>query len=510
MTSPDPVITHRLTTDPAFRVVGTPSRVTDERYVLEVTEDPAVITVVHSSPSGLQWGTAHARRLLAQGVTGDATIDEYPSFAVRGIIEGFYGRPWTHEQRLDMVRFIGTHRMNTFVYSPKDDVFSRRRWREDYPDAKMAELAELVEEAGNHGVSVSYGIQPGLSIRYSDPSEADRIVARYRQVASVGIRSFWLLLDDIPVTLQHPVDVARFPDLVSAHVELVAQVRRRLDDIDPGLHLGVCPTTYHGRGDEPYLAAIGAGTDPRVDLTWTGRAICSPELDLADAALFTRTTSRPVLYWDNYPVNDVAMTSELHVGAYRGRDPHLYRFSRGVIANPMDRPESSKIALATIADYLWDPEGYDPETSWHAAIREVAGDRDAEAFRLFADNVRTSCLEESDSPLLAEALTKLEFEDEFGDPAAGRAALAALATEFTAAAAQLLSPDVENPVLAAEVRPWVEAFGVGARQLGDLLGGTPSVVESHGAVDPPMVFGDVLDMFVRSASGWIDTRHGSA
>ncbi len=505
-----PVIEPRLSDDPGFGLVGTPPRVTDERYVLEIRTDPDVVTVVHSSERGLQRGAAHARRLAAEGALTEGIIDEHPRFAVRGIIEGFYGRPWTQEQRLDMVRFLGAHRMNTFVYSPKDDVLTRRRWRDDLPPEESAALTRLVEVARGVCVDVSYGLSPGLSIRYGDPSEVDRILARFTQVAAIGVRSFWLLLDDIPTTLQHAADRDAFPDLAAAHVHLVGEVRRRLDELDPRLHLAVCPTTYHGRGDEPMLAALGAGTDPRVDLTWTGREICSPELDLADAALFLRTTSRPVLYWDNYPVNDVAMTAELHVGAYRGRDPHLYRFSRGIIANPMDRPESSKIALATIADYLWDPAGYDADLSWERAIAEVAGRADAAAFRLFADNVRTSCLEESDSPMLADALARLEFEHEFGDPAAGREALAALADAFVAAADRLLGPDVENPVLAAEVRPWVEAFAYGARQLRDVVEGSVEVADEHGAEEPPAVFGDVLDMFVRSASGWIDSRRGSA
>ena len=29
---------------------------------------------------------------------------------------------------------------------------------------------------------------------------------------------------------------------------------------------------------------LGQGTDPQVDLFWTGRAICSPTLDLDDAS----------------------------------------------------------------------------------------------------------------------------------------------------------------------------------------------------------------------------------
>ncbi len=359
--SATPGVTYRLSDDPEFNVVGNPPIATDERYVLDIDGDSQGITVIHSNERGRQWGEAHARRLLAAGAVETATLDEFPRFAVRGIVEGFYGKPWSLEQRMDMIAFLGSHRMNTFVYSPKDDDYCRRRWHEPYPQSELAALAELVQESGSHAVDVSYGLSPGLSIRYSNQAEVDRLVAKFAQVCELGVRNLQLQLDDIPMQLQHPEDRTRFPDLVTAQVELIDLVRRGLDALDPNIRLAVCPTLYNGRGDEPYLATLGARTDPRVDLLWTGRAICSPELDLADAATFLRTTSRPVLYWDNYPVNDVAMTAELHLGAYRGRDPHLYRFARGVLANPMERPESSKIALATIADYLWDPEGYDPD-----------------------------------------------------------------------------------------------------------------------------------------------------
>ena len=75
-----------------------------------------------------------------------------------------------------------------------------------------------------------------------------------------------------------------------------------------------------------------------------------------DARRFERTAGRPPLYWDNYPVNDVAMGFELHVGPYLGRDPRLATASRGIVANPMELFEASRIPLATIADFLRDPE----------------------------------------------------------------------------------------------------------------------------------------------------------
>lgn len=499
-----PVHIQELTSpDPDFGRVGTPAVHTDERYLLDITPNdagsPATITVTSGHEAGRRWGLAHAERLATAGTLAPGHHDEYPRFQVRGVVEGFYGTPWTHAQRRDMIRFLAQHRMNTFVYSPKDDHYTRRKWREPYPAAELAQLVETVQVATDGGVAVAYGISPGLSIRYSDPAELELLLAKLAQVGALGIHSFQLLLDDIPTTLPHHLDRDAYPDLVSAQVDLIDRLRRRLDEQDPRIGLQVCPTTYHGRGDETYLRRLGLGTDPRIDLLWTGRAICSPVLDLADAATFARTTARPVLYWDNYPVNDVAMTAELHLGAYRGRDPHLFRFARGVIANPMERPESSKVALATVADYLWDPVGYDPDRSWRAAALAVAGSpADADALLLFADNVRTSCLEESDAHLLTSALERLEFEEELGDPQAGRAALRALAERFRAAADLLLGAEFANQTLAAEIRPWVHRFRQGADDLIAMLDGRSALPAGYGRAASPAVYGDVLDMFVRS------------
>ena len=169
---------------------------------------------------------------------------------------------------------------------------------------------------------------------------------------------------------------------MAAHVVLCNEVRRALPS---DVALAVCPTEYQGRGTEPSLAELGAGLDPRIDLFWTGRAICSATLDLDDARVFERTAGRRPLYWDNYPVNDVAMGYELHIGPYRGRDPELWRASRGVVANAMELFEASRIPLATIADYLRDPAGYEPEASWQQAMLDVVGVADLDAFAVFAD-----------------------------------------------------------------------------------------------------------------------------
>jgi hyaluronoglucosaminidase len=224
-----------------------------------------------------------------------------------------------------------------------------------------------------------------------------------------------------------------------------------------------------------------------------------------DAERFHAATGHRPLYWDNYPVNDVAMTWELHIGPYRRRDPLLHRASRGIIANAMSLYEASKIPIATIADYLSDPEGYDPEASWARAIRDVAGG-DADAFALFADNVRSSCLSPEDAPRVTRGLEAFGFAAARGEVTYAATELRSLADRLLAAAAHLLRGPVENRALIDECRPWLEAFELGAealRRVADL--GLAGRLERDGRREllpflarlrdaRVRVFGDALDM----------------
>jgi hyaluronoglucosaminidase len=435
-------------------------------------------------------------------------------FAIRGVIEGFYGPPWTHAQRLELIGFIAERGMNTFGYGPKDDPLVRRDWRVAYDGASLARMRELVAACTSHGVGLMYCVSPGLSIRYSSEEDSAALLAKLASMAALGVRRFGLLLDDIPTDLQHAADRDAYADLVEAHAALITRVADGLAD---GLRLIVCPTVYCGYGDEDYIARLGAAIDPGVDLFWTGREICSHVLDLDDARRFERTAGRPPVYWDNYPVNDVAMTFELHIGPYLGRHPRLHEASKGVIANPMELFEASKIPVATIADYLADPAGYDPEASWTRAIREVVGEadggRDAAAFALFADNVRGSCLSTDDAPTVTRALETFLFRASQGDGAAAAPDLQALALRLLAAADHLLRGDVANAQLVDECRPWIESFELGARALNHIAElAADGRLETDGAAEllPYLarlraarvrVFGDALDMTLADLTG---------
>lgn len=433
---------------------------------------------------------------------------------MRGVIEGFYGHPWTHQQRLRLIPFLAERGMNTFVYTPKDDPLVRRDWRVAYDGAALARLRELIDACQSHAMRLSWCISPGLDMHYAHAADRLALVAKIRSVLDLGVRDIGLLFDDIPRALQHSDDRATYPSLAEAHATVANDTLRELG---AGVRMTVCPTTYWGTGAEPYILALGASLDPRVGLYWTGRAICSPTIDLADAAAFARAANRPATYWDNYPVNDVAMSYELHIGPYQGRDPLLWRMSQGIVANGMELFEASLIPFATFADYLHDPERYDPEASWRQAIADVVGgdDSDVAAFTLFADNVRSSCLATDDAPTVAAALARCLFRAEQGDGAAAAVDLGTLADRLVAAAAHLLRGPFHNRALVAEARPWLAAFETGAhavRAIADLVAAGRLAEDARVVLAPfqvalrrarVRVFGDVLEMTLSDLTGML-------
>jgi hyaluronoglucosaminidase len=226
-----------------------------------------------------------------------------------------------------------------------------------------------------------------------------------------------------------------------------------------------------------------------------------------------RTADRPPTYWDNYPVNDVAMGYELHIGPYRGRDRHLYRASTGIVANGMELFRSSLIPFATIADYLRDPEGYDPEASWARAVRDIVGEADAAPFMVFADNVRSSCLAQEDAPIVGAVLASALFRLDQGDAAGAAAELGALADRLLAAADHLLRGPVRDGALMQEIRPWLLGFELGAqaiRRLADLIAAGRLAQDGAAELVPFLftlrrarvrVFGDALEMTLSDLTG---------
>jgi hyaluronoglucosaminidase len=84
---------------------------------------------------------------------------------MNGVIEGFYGSPWTWDERRLVVDAVAPAGMDTFIYAPKDDPLHRNRWRDPYPEDQLAGFEAFTSAPTRLG----FGISPGPSI---DPGSA--------------------------------------------------------------------------------------------------------------------------------------------------------------------------------------------------------------------------------------------------------------------------------------------------------------------------------------------------
>ena len=286
------------------------------------------------------------------------------------MIEGFYGPPWSHAERLGLIAFCGLHGLNTWVHAPKDDPYHRKLWREPYPDPELERLSELVREADRQGVEVAYALAPGLDVCYSKDAELETAIAKCEQVRDAGVRSFQLLWDDIEHTLNCAEDEARYGSAERPSGAAQADFSNRFREAfaQPG-PLVVCPMGYAGTGDSEYRRSFAPQLHPEIVVYWTGpEVVCWGINREALDVTVERFHGHELLLWDNYPVNDFDV-HRLFLGPLRGRDPLLAQGRlRGIIANAMVQAVPSKLALATVAEWAADPGSYDPVAAYGRAL----------------------------------------------------------------------------------------------------------------------------------------------
>lgn len=392
-------------------------RFSGEKFMIssEKSENELELTVTVSCREGLFRAVNRIAQMIMNKKFFIGSVTDYPLFAVRGYIEGFYGKPWSHENRRMMLELMSFYGMNTYYYAPKDDPYHRDKWSELYPENELSALSGLAALCKEKFVKFHYCIAPGLSMKYSSDEDFDKLTCKAEQLYNAGIRNFGLLLDDIPEDLWFDEDKAVFSgEAVNAHIALSDKFRNFLKEKDEKCTLTVCPLQYHGRGDEYYISKLGQGISGDIDIFWTGKNICSQEITVREAVIFENATNRVPLYWDNFPVNDAEMYNEMHIGYLNGRESDLYRYSRGIVSNTMEYPLSSRIPLLTVCDYLWNPVSYNGYDSWQKACGIVLG-KEKDLFMPLLDNLLTSCLKVENSPMLNETLNLAQQKFFSGD-----------------------------------------------------------------------------------------------
>ncbi|MBO0840112.1 MAG: beta-N-acetylglucosaminidase domain-containing protein, partial [Sciscionella sp.] len=416
-------------------------------------------------------GTFYAAQTLRQLVEAtksghavhDIAVRDWPATALRGVIEGFYGPPWSTADRLSQFDFFASTKQNIYVYSPKDDPYLRAQWRDPYPAAQLDVIKQLVTRATADHVRFTYALSPGLSVCYSSDADEQALVTKFESMYAIGVRSFSIPLDDISYTKWNcDADKTKFGTggaaAGAAQSYLLNRVQQdfvaKHSDVDP---LQMVPTEYSDVADSPYKTAIRTQLDSHVVVGWTGVGVIAKTITGAQAAAAKQVYGHQILIWDNYPVNDY-VTNRLLLGPYVGRDPAITGEIAGVTANPMIQAEPSKIAEFTSGDFLWNPTAYNPTTSWRASLRDLAGPA-TPWLTIFAENNYSSRIDDTESPTLTPLLTALwQAYDNHQDITGPAAKVSRYFASMSATPAKLRST-LDDSAFLTEVKPWLDKLG---------------------------------------------------
>jgi hyaluronoglucosaminidase len=305
------------------------------------------------------------------------------TFLRRGIVEGFFGPPWSMSHRRRLFEFGAARGMNTFLYAPKDDPYHRKLWRQPYPKTKWRELLLLIRAAQSNRIDFVYGFHPGEGLYFGDDRAVGILLRKAQRFYDAGVRTFAVLFDDIPSRLSDPRDRRAFRNSLARAegtwlAKIIAAQPGSWSDVD----WWICPSYYSedamlervfGKFEPHFLETLAQYLPPNTPCFWTGPSVVSKTITLSHVRRIAKKIQRPLLLWDNYPVNDLSMREELHIAPLIGRDPRLPESVYGYLNNPLLQEELSFIPLATCFDYAHAPAKYRAESSWTKIVRQRFG-----------------------------------------------------------------------------------------------------------------------------------------
>lgn len=289
-----------------------------------------------------------------------------------GVIEGFYGRPWTMQQRLELFSWLQTWGMNTYMYGPKDDLKMRAAWRELYDEHELHDLKVLLRACQEKSIAFVYTIAPGLDIHYADDTDLTALKIKTEQLLKEGVQHLCILFDDIPRTMTEK-DEQRFGSFAKAQAYVSNALLEHTRQFTNGLFL-FCPTDYCGRMARPsvtecqYLQELGEYLHQDIDVFWTGSEIVSEEISVESIQELQRVLKRKPVIWENLHANDYDIR-RVYFGPFAGRPLELRHEVKGILSNPNNEFEANSIPLRTLALYSQD-ERYEPRAAYLQALKE--------------------------------------------------------------------------------------------------------------------------------------------
>lgn len=295
-----------------------------------------------------------------------------------GIIEGFYGKPWSWSDRKESVSFLAPYGYRFYMYAPKADVFLRRRWQESHPDAYAKEMESFAAHCRDTGVRFGVGLSPYELFNSFDDESRTALSKKLAFFDSIGAEDVAILFDDMRGDV---------PDLAKKQIEIIHWVAERTR----ASRVITCPSYYSddpildrvfGQRPEGYLEELGNDLQLDIEIFWTGEEVISRQFSPGHLKRVTALLQRKPFLWDNYPVNDgQRMSQYLHLRGFTGRPAASANHIAAHGINPALQSTLGRIPAMTLSDSYRLGDDYQYAEAFKHACHEVLGSELGELVR---------------------------------------------------------------------------------------------------------------------------------
>ena len=320
-----------------------------DSYVLD--NQNGVITVLGRDTDAAFYGLTSLYHVFTQMdsyTIQEFHMEDWADVASRGFIEGYYGNPWSTEDRANLMTWGGYYKLNSYFYAPKDDPKHNSNWRELYTEEELETKIKPLAEAGNASkCRFVFALHPFMynAVRFNTEEnyQADlKIVQdKFAQVIGAGVRQIAILADDAA-----HVGNDNYVRFLNDMTQWLQEMQKTYPDLKQTLPF--CTQEYMGWGQAYY-----ADFPENVQIVMTGGKVWG-EVSDNFTSTFTKNTGRGPYMWINWPCTDNSK-KHLIMGGYSdflqiGVNPDNIQ---GIVLNPMQQSEPSKVAIFGNACYSW-------------------------------------------------------------------------------------------------------------------------------------------------------------
>lgn len=453
----------------AKEIVANNDQVFEHNDAYQLAVDENSIAILGKNSDAAFYGLATLETILDQAQDNtlpQVQVADYADTKIRGFIEGYYGIPWSNEDRKSLMEFGGQFKTTSYIFAPKDDPYHREKWGDLYPEEELEEISEMADVGKQNKTDFVWSISPlgeVAEIAQDDGEEAamdlldennEKLLAKFDQLYDAGVREFGILGDDVGAL---PLDY------VVEQVNAVSEWADEKGDVKDTIYTPAAYNSDWAWDDGEELNTLEENFDDNVQILWTGANTVSPvtqdTIDDFKNLDNEGNERRDPLFWLNWPVNDVDM-ERVFLGKGDMLETGVGDLA-GVVTNPMQEAEASKIAIFAIADYAWNNEDFNDQKSWQDSMQYIEPNAPA-AFSILAQHMTHADpeegLEAEESENIKNLLDKTLENVQNGASIQETAPTLISELEYIADAGEIFLDKASNENLKEELEPFVHAL----------------------------------------------------